>query len=312
MTAGMNLISLSLLACSVAVIAAPSFPLDSMLARGDSCLAVEWTPDSLQTGPDWYVRNGSRCTGSDTVYLHSDFSAGATYRSIAYSYGGEDPYAIFRIKVLNGYLIGSHLCHYLSFGDPSPVIAGTDCSGFVCYIWNVPRASTAGLAADPRYEKIPFAAIEAGDILVKASSHSVFVVEKDDSSRFIIWESTSAVNGCRERMIDINDTQWAPYVALRNSALVRLTDRTTRHPARAGPRCRKNATGTIAITLEQRFSGRIDLSDVRGRHLASMPLVAGPGTVSWRPATRPAGGVYILSLRRGDGPADRAILFPGP
>lgn len=211
-------VSLFLLAVSVLREQAVAIHLDTLLARGDSSLAISWTPDSTNTDPTWYRENGSGCTGSDTIYRHCDFLPGVTYYSIAYSYGGEDGFLRFREKVESGFLIGSHLCHYNAFGDPSPVVAGTDCSGFVCYLWDVPRVSTRGLHSG--YTAITRDELDVGDILVKPGSHALLIVEKIDDGEFLIWESTSVVNGCRERTINLGDTYWDAYYAHRYEGIV--------------------------------------------------------------------------------------------
>jgi hypothetical protein len=293
--------------CAGMTTAATGFPLDSMLARGDSCLAVEWTPDSANTRSEWYIQNGSRCSGSDTVYLHSDFEAGTTYLGIAYSYGGEDSYHVFRDKVARGFLVGSHLCHYLSFGDPSDVIAGTDCSGFVCYLWNVPRTSTNGLASDPHYMVIDKSVLEPGDILVKAASHTVFIVEQDTATHYLAWESSSAVNGCRERIIDISTEEWDAYIALRNPDMVR------REMEIAGRRSSQNPllkwsvsvlrrTHNVYLDLEQPFSGHCLLYTLTGRTVLKENIAANGSTISFTIQPSLPAGIYLVSLVRCNGP----------
>ncbi len=96
-----------------------AFTLDTVITRSDSCVAIEWTPDSSNTANLWYTQYGNKCTGSDTIYRQCDFIAGRTYRGIAYSYGGEDPWFTFRTRLAAGFLAGSHQCHYNVFGDPS-------------------------------------------------------------------------------------------------------------------------------------------------------------------------------------------------
>jgi hypothetical protein len=282
-----------------------SFPLDSMYGRGDSCLNVVWTPDSANTNPAWYVRNGSLCTGADTVYRHCDFTAGVTYRSIAYSYGGEDNYQQFRDKLGSGLLAGSHLCHYQTVGDPSPYVAGTDCSGFVCYLWNVARTSTNGLLADTRYQHIQKTALRAGDIMVRAGSHAVFVVDQDDSTSYVIWESTSAVNGCRERITDISLAAWDPYVALRNPATTRSDSDFETGPA-AG---RGNAVritpvrngSRLDLRFGRRFNGEIRLLGPTGKLIRGPQAVPGTGLFVWNLPAPLAPGTYIIALHPSSG-----------
>ncbi len=207
-----------------------SWPIDSVLSRGDSSVSIAWTPDSINTNPAWYVKYGTQCTGSDTIYLHSDFLPDRTYRGVAYSYGGEDPWDLFRDRVEQGFLVGSHSCHYNEYGDPSDTIAGTDCSGFLCYIWNAPRMSTRGLLSSPLFNKIDKKDLRTGDGLVKASSshgfHAVFVVEADVPSEMVIWEASSTVFGCRERITDLSDPYWEPYTALRYPDLISIRNNT--------------------------------------------------------------------------------------
>jgi hypothetical protein len=197
-------------------ITAGAWPLDSVLYRGDSCIAIAWTPDSHNTNPAWYIQYGDGCIGVDTIYRHCDFVAGRTYNGVAYSYGGEDPWYLFRERVADGFLVGSHLCHYQAFGDPTPVVTGTDCSGFLCFIWNVSRMSTSAMVASPAYEHIARSAIRPGDALVRSGYHAVFVVEADDLTQGLIWEASSSVFSCRPRITDLTGSAWDLYTPLRN------------------------------------------------------------------------------------------------
>jgi hypothetical protein len=294
---------LSLLCIFSAAAIAQGFPLDSAYARGDSCLNVVWVPDSKNTKPDWYVQNGSLCTGNDTIYRHCDFIANTTYRSIAYSYGGEDPYNTFREKLGRGLLAGSHLCHYQTVGDPSPYVAGTDCSGFACYLWNVPRVSTIGLVSNPQYLKIQKSELQAGDLLVKAGSHAVFVVDRDDSATFVIWESTSAVNGCRERSMNIYDTVWAPYVAIRNPALTSV-----KRPAGSGAAA-THLLGSVIVEygkkmlylrLNRPFSGDVVLYGLNGDMLMKSRVILDAGIYRWKLPAPLSDGMYFFILRSVD------------
>jgi len=188
---------------SVCIAAAFALPIDSLYARGDSSINIAWTPDSANTRPFWYAR----CCTTDTNYSHCDFLPAVSYRGEAYSYGGEDPWMLFRDRLAQGALAGSHDCHYTGCGDPSDSVTGTDCSGFVCYLWGVPRVATGTLATSPSYVTIAKSSLAPGDALVKASSHAAIVVEADEYPQVLIWESYGwPVNGCRERLIDLSDT----------------------------------------------------------------------------------------------------------
>ena len=120
-----------LIICVCLITCALSWPLDSVLARGDSCINIAWTPDSINTDSGWYTSYGTYCTGEDSIYLHCDFIPGREYHGIAYSYGGEDPWYLVRGRLDSGYLVGSHQCPYQEYGDPSDTVTGTDCSGFL-------------------------------------------------------------------------------------------------------------------------------------------------------------------------------------
>lgn len=210
---------LGILACAAGTSA---LPIDSLYARGDSSINIAWTPDSANTRPFWYAR----CCPSDTNYSHCDFLPGLAYRGEAYSYGGEDPWMLFRERLAQGALAGSHDCHYTGCGDPSDSVTGTDCSGFVCYLWGVPRVTTGTLATSPSYVTIAKSSLAPGDALVKASSHSLIVVDAGEYPELLIWESYGwPVNGCRERMIDLSDTYWDAYVARRNPDLTSVAGR---------------------------------------------------------------------------------------
>jgi hypothetical protein len=193
-----------------------AWPLDSVFSRGDSCIGIAWTPDSSNTKPAWYLKNGSGCSGVDTIYRHCDFITGRTYNGVAYSYGGEDPWYRFRERLAKGFLVGSHLCHYNAFGDPRAVVTGTDCSAFLCFIWNVGRISTSTMVASPAYEHIARSTIQPGDALVRSGYHAVFVVEADDLTEALIWEASSSVFGCRARLTDLTASAWNLYTPLRN------------------------------------------------------------------------------------------------
>lgn len=260
---------------------------DMMLALGDSSIAIEWTPDSTNTRIAWYQQYGSGCTGADSIYRHCDFTPGETYRSIAYSYGGEDGYPLFREKVATGFLVGSHMCHYKNFGDPSNIVAGTDCSGFICYLWGVPRVETQRLYS--QYTAITREEITAGDILVKPGSHAVLVVEREDATHFIIWESTSVGNCCRERSIDIADSYWDAYFPRRFDGLMMQTATTRPTSATSGYPMIQCHNGALFIEASQTWSGSVELYTPMGqvvyskqislsdksRHPVSVPASAG-------------------------------------
>jgi hypothetical protein len=193
-----------------------SFLFDSLVTRGDSSINMLWVPESANTRPDWY----RRCCSTDTNYFHCDFIAGQTYRGEAYSYGGEDPYGLFRRKLSQGLLAGSHDCHYTTCGDPSDSVAGTDCSGFVCYLWNEPRISTSAMAVSNRYVRISKDSIRDGDALVRSGYHSLVVIDASEAPDLLIYESYGwPYNRCRSRQITVTDAGWSQYIALRNPNL---------------------------------------------------------------------------------------------
>jgi hypothetical protein len=272
--------------------------LDTMFVRGDSAIAIEWTPDSVNTRGDWYVQYGSTCAGADSVYRHCDFQPGVTYKSIAYSYGGEDGYIRFRDKIKEGYLVGSHMCHYNNYGDPSKVIAGTDCSGFVCYLWGVPRVSTRELSS--QYKAIMRDELDAGDILVKSGSHTVLIVEREDSTHLLIWESTSAVNGCRERSIDLTDTYWDAYVPRRFEGLtadVLPVARSPRH--RPLPRV-SWVNNHVIVHSSGPWQGTVELFSLHGRRIASVECGRGNSNNATASFTG-SDGIAIIRVRSADG-----------
>ena len=284
--------------------AAEAVPLDTLFARGDSSIAVTWTADSANTRADWYRANGALCTDADSVYTHCDFLPGVTYRSIAYSYGGEDGYVRFREKIAAGFLAGSHLCHYTTFGDPSPVVAGTDCSGFVCFLWDVPRVSTRELYSG--YAVITREELDAGDILVKPGSHTVLIVEKEEDTRFLIWESTSAVNGCRQRSIDIADSYWDAYYPRRHSGITGAIPLATDCTHRNGfPDVTMHREGSI-LRCAPAWQGTVSFYSLRGARLATRHLAAGTGGAI-RIHMQPAAGVRIVDIRAGDGSAKTGL-----
>lgn len=203
----------------ITLCSAAQWPADSVYNRAKSGVEVEWTPSAANTDPWFFTTYGTTCTGANEIYLQCDFKAGTTYKSIAYSYGGEDNAKEFSDKLSRDFLVGSHLCHYQSYGDPSDTIAGTDCSGFLSYCWNVHRQSTSMFINNKSYLHIDRDSLQAGDALVKASSHAVLVLDASIPEATLIVESTSAVNGVRKRLIDVNSEYWLKYVPLRNPAI---------------------------------------------------------------------------------------------
>jgi hypothetical protein len=276
-----------------------AWPLDSVFARGDSCIQIEWTPDSVNTNPAWYQRYGSGCKGVDTAYRHCDFIPGRPYRGIAYSYGGEDPWYLFRSRLTQGFLAGSHQCHYNVYGDPSDTVTGADCSGFLCFIWNIPRLSTVMLVQGSQFIKIGRTQIETGDALVRSGYHAVFVAEADDPTNAVIWESSSSLPGCRERITDLTSPAWDLYTPLRyppvNSGIrenpgVHRTRPSVSIEFRSGDMLiRSRAAGILSATI-------VTLS---GRCIAAQPLP--PHSVTaLNPANTCSPGVYFVIVTDGD------------
>lgn len=272
--------------------------LDTLFARGDSCINISWTPDERNTASAWYAKYGSLCTGADSVYRHSDFIPGVTYQSIAYSYGGEDGYIIFRDKINNGLLAGSHKCHYDIFGDPTGVVAGTDCSGFVCYLWDVPRVATTKLHS--QYKAISREQLDAGDILVKPGSHAVIIIEHDEGTRYLIWESTSAVNGCRERIIDLADSYWDGYYPRRYEGLTAPVFQAPAESARRSFPVVKIVPAGITLSSNAGWAGIVSVFAIDGRLLLQKSVtVDNLHTVRFIDNTW--SGCIILHLKSSDG-----------
>jgi hypothetical protein len=295
---GKNTMSLNrsvLVLCAFAAAAqsfGAAFPLDSALSRGDSSLNIVWTPDSMNTRPGWY----GRCCTTDSNYFHCDFKAGAGYRGEAYSYGGEDPYDLFRTRLSRGALAGSHDCHYYTCGDPSDSVTGTDCSGFLCYLWNEPRVSTVDLAASARYVHIDKRSLAAGDALIRSGSHSAFVVEVTDSTEVLIWEAYGwPVNGCRERVVDVTASAWNSYVAIRNPNL-----------SPAGVIGGGGyAAGRPIVNTHERIPPAV--FDVQGKLVLKAGPSERPGTGRGRLLLSLRPGVYIFKYATGDGTVSTAV-----
>ncbi|MGM0443717.1 MAG: hypothetical protein ACQEQV_05970 [Fibrobacterota bacterium] len=217
----MNMNKCGLIICVVVGLVS-AWPLDSVRIRAGRGRTISWTPDSSNTDDWFYQRFGDHCTGGNEVYRQCDFIPGREYKSIAYSYGGEDSDKRFRDKVQGSFFVGSHLCHYRSYGDPSDTVAGTDCSGFLSWVWSEPRQSTWMFLENDAYTHIRRADLQAGDALIKGGSHAVLVLDGRDAASTLIVESTSAVNGVRRRLIDVNDSLWQEYIPLRNDRITPL------------------------------------------------------------------------------------------
>lgn len=245
--------------------------IDSVISRSDSCVQIEWIPDSLNTSSTWYLAYGQNCTGADSVYRKCDFLPGTTYRGIAYSYGGEDPWYLFRNKLNLGFPAGSHQCHYYLYGDPSDTIAGTDCSGFLSFAWNYPRSSTRMFYSSPDFETISFSELKPGDALVMATPecgyHAILVIESESLSETVIAEASSSVFGCRERVVDLNQPYWNCYKALRYPKLTFAdkNDRNTEKIPLTAKMMKSNNHYRISLSLP--FSGSVSLYNAMGKRI---------------------------------------------
>lgn len=271
-----------------------AFSIDSVIARSDSCVLVEWTPDSNNTSAAWYLNNGLKCTGTDSIYRKCDFSPGLTYHGVAYSYGGEDPWYIFRDKLEQGFPAGSHQCHYNSYGDPSDTIAGTDCSGFLSFAWNYPRSSTSMLYSDSNLQTVPFSHLQPGDALVMASSgcgyHAVLVIESESLSETVIAEASSSVFGCRERVVDLNQQYWNCYKALRYPGLTSIKKEKQQTDKIQLTSIKRSGNGkNYRISFSSPFSGSAGIYNAIGKSICRKDLESansftfsstGSGTVS--------------------------------
>lgn len=270
---------LLILPFSILLCVTATYPLalDSVIVRSDSCVAIEWTPDSVNTDNKWYLQYGTKCTNGDSIYRHCDFIPGRPYKGIAYSYGGEDPWYAFRMRLATGYLVGSHQCHYNVFGDPSSKITGTDCSGFLCLVWSIPRVSTTDLYNNKSLITVPIKEVIAGDALVKASSaygyHAILIVEAEDPTEVVIAEASSTVFGCRQRVVDLTKSEWSPYKAIRNPAL-QGTQRvvTTNNDAIQNFTISQTGTNQFSLHLYQPVAGKLAGYDLNGKELFKMNL----------------------------------------
>ena len=262
--------------------------IDSIIHFSDSCVTIEWTPDSANTDPTWYTQYGALCTGSDSIYKKCDFIPGRTYSGVAYSYGGEDPWYLFRDRLKAGFLVGSHLCHYLAYKDPSDKVTGTDCSGFLSFVWKVTRVSTTYFLNSGVYPIIPFSEIKAGDAIVKASigcgNHAILIVEAYDLKEVVISEASSSVRGCRERLVDLTSPAWSCYKAIRHPKLVNVIPKiynTNTSPYSQMLQCTFNIKReTIQLKLHQPFTGTITGYLPDGSQLFKRTVVIPESTIS--------------------------------
>jgi hypothetical protein len=264
---------------AILLITITTYPLvlDSVITRSDSCVAIEWTPDSSNTDNKWYTQYGTKCINSDSIYRHCDFIAGRPYKGIAYSYGGEDPWYTFRMRLATGFLAGSHQCHYNAFGDPSSKITGTDCSGFLCFVWSIPRVATTDLYNNKSFITIPRTEVIAGDALVKASSaygyHAILIVEAEDPTEVVIAEASSTVFGCRERVVNLTSSEWSPYKAIRNPALqgTQRVVTTSGNPVQKFSVTR-SGNNQLSIHLFQPVTGKLSVYDLNGKEIFKLNL----------------------------------------
>jgi len=269
--------SLLLLACISATVSA--IPLDSVFARADRATHVSWVASAANTDPWFYVTYGSKCTGTDSIYRHSDFLAGKSYRSIAYSYGGEDAPELFASRIAKGDPAGSHLCHYKTFGDPTPKITGTDCTGFLFYAWDSPRQSSASLAVDSRYPVVARNSVKAGDALVKGGSHAALILNATNPAKTLIVES--AGTGIKQRYIDINSSYWSGFMIKRNLAIGNSTPLASETAVRQAPFTLTRTADHLLLSAN--YSGPAILCSVQGKILAELLFHNGTCSLPFEP-----------------------------
>jgi hypothetical protein len=110
------------------------------------------------------------------------------------------------------------------------------------------------------YARISRNQITAGDVLVKSGSHSVMIVDRDDSTHFVIQEATGTpINCCRERLIDLADSYWNQYTPLRNP---RITNAAIKNPMPTSSGT--NRQKSIVLNGHLNFSVFNDYQLVRG------------------------------------------------
>lgn len=247
---------------------------DSVIVLSDSCVQTRWVPDSVNTDASWYKQYGGSCSGADSIYLHCDFIAGREYRGIPYSYGGEDSWYVFREHLSAGYLAGSHQCQYNSYGDPSDKVTGTDCSGFLCFVWGFPRSNTSTFYNSSSFTEIPLLSVKPGDALVKATAncgyHAILIVEADTPSEVVISEASSTVSGCRERIVDLTNDTWKCYKAIRNPDVLNVSERSVKksnHIALSADAVYSNKK--ILLSFKDRFDGIISVFNLDGSRIYS-------------------------------------------
>jgi hypothetical protein len=232
--------------------------IDSVITLSDSCVQIKWSPDTNNTNPVWYLQNGSLCKGIDSIYKRCDFIAGREYCGIAYSYGGEDSWGTFRSHLFAGFLVGSHQCHYDKYGDPSSIITGTDCSGFLSFVWDFSRSVTSTFYNNPTFTTVPITEVQPGDALVKATApcgyHAVLIIENEDPTEVVISEASSVSFGCRERIVDLTSSSWACYKAIRYPKLVKTSTKTTH----------ATAQNILVVDINQKQSGLLRLNFAPG------------------------------------------------
>jgi hypothetical protein len=269
------------------VVKTDCFPLDSVFARGDSTISIQWKPTVKNTRLDWYLK----CCPTVPALNHCDFIAGVTYRSEAYSYSNEDSYHVFCDRLAKGFLAGSQECHYTSCGNPDTVATGTDCTGFLCYVWNEPRENTTEIISNPKFIHIARDSLKPGDAFVKTATtqsskhHAVLIVEVLTRTNWLIWESTGTpVNGCRQRFINPSDSIWDGFAGIRNPAI--LSSNIRSRPE--APRLASNDFLRSPI---------LSACDIRGRKIGAESVVS----LLSASRGRKSPGVYIMWNKNQDG-----------
>ncbi len=268
----------------ISVINLYAFNVDSVITRSDSCVHIQWIPDSVNTDPIWYSTYGATCVNADSVYLHCDFLPGITYNGIAYSYGGEDPWFLFQSRLSMGFLVGSHQCHYTNYGDPSNRITGTDCSGFLSFVWDHPRVATGTFYNSTTFKTVSFSEILPGDALVMATAncgnHALLVIEADTITEVVVSEASSTARGCRERVIDLTEPNWNCYKAIRYPKLIISESATDRKLSKKALKksfiaSQKYTNDNIRLQLSSKFEGTIAAFTLEGKRLFSQRYISG-------------------------------------
>ena len=168
-----------------------------ILARARQYAELRWTPTPQNVA-----------AGCIPGY-RSNFAPGVEQKGEPYRWGGSDTPAEFIAKLNRGLAAGAHAQHHEN--PRQPCTAGTDCSGFVCNVWNHAHLWTGDFGRITTV--LPdVSSMHTGDAFLKKGSHVILFIDFREDGTLLLHEAAGA------RVHEVKGADWGyvqDYVPVR-------------------------------------------------------------------------------------------------